>query len=385
MSTYIIPKIVFIDDGINPEFIPQGIAFESYIADANGVHAGTAISDVSHGTMCFQIFNNHVCTPYSLVSIKVLDNQTGTGNHKALLAALKWCEGQNISIINMSMGTRQYTDFAAIATAISNLQNSIIVAACSNENTLTFPACLPQVIGVRHTSNELLAGRFVYLDKQYDQINVATCVKDEPIDFGSGYFEKMSGANSFATPIITARICNYLGQGFTTLEDVKKQLELDSVKDVIFTTYKFHKSHIREWENCSVPVVAVLDSAHEANHKLEILLDAFIQDGYRAIALSDAQHTNAAKFVYNLSWPGTGEATAVELIELYYNFALPDILFLQIDIQATTNMPKNLQADVLLKLPGVQMDGYVNIDEKYVLDMGKPVASLFADIIRLLS
>ena len=276
MSTYSsmatksqIPKVAFIDDGINSEFITSGISFENYTADETGVYLSGLVNEKSHGTMCYQIFHNNVHIPYCLISIKVLDNATGLGSHKALLSALNWCASQDISVINMSMGTRQYTDFAPIAASVSRISKSIIVAACSNENELTFPACLPHVIGVRHSNHEKLEGNFAYLHNPYDQIDVVTCVKDEPICFGNNHIEKMSGANSFATPLITARICNYIGQGYSTLDAIRKQLECDSIKDTTFASHKFYKNLICKWESIAIPYVPA-ESIHAGREDLPV-------------------------------------------------------------------------------------------------------------------
>jgi len=377
-------KVAFVDDGINQEFIPPGVPFENYNADETGVFLYEPIDGVSHGTMCFQIFNNNVRTPYHLISIKVLDNLTGSGNHKALITALDWCAAQDFDIINMSMGTRQYIDFAAIAAAVGRINKTIIVAACSNENELTFPACLPSVIGVRHSNRKELIGNFAYLHKPYDQINIITCVNDEPISFGDNYIEKMSGANSFATPLVTARICNYIAEGCSTLDNVKKCLQSKSVKDTYFASHAFYKNLMRSWEDCTIPIVAMPDTTLDANHKLDALLKVFIQDGYRAIALSATKKTNTADFIYSLNWHGSDMITQPDLIELYYNFTLPDILFLQMPMKDMFALPEKLQADIVLKLPGKQKE-YDIPHETHTLDLKLSAEQLFAEIVKVLT
>ena len=377
-------KVAFIDDGINPEFIPSHIPFDNYTADETGVHLSKPVDNVSHGTMCCQIFNNNTNTPYHLTSIQVLDNTTGTGSHKALVTALNWCATQDFDLINMSMGTRQYLDFAPIAAAVGSITKSIIVAACSNNNELTFPACLPSVIGVRHCNQEELIGNFAYLHNPYDQIEVATCVRDEPVSLGENHIEKMSGANSFATPLITARVCDYIGRGYKTMAAVRKQLEQDSIKNTSFITYEFYKNRTLNWEECAVPIVAIPDTAPEANHKLQALLDVFIQDGYRAIALSDTTETNATNFIYNLNRHGQGKVSLPELIELYYNFTLPDILFLQMPMGNFAMLPANMQADVVVKLPEIGTGGLESIDVKHIFSIIKPTNDLFVEITRAL-
>lgn len=357
-----LPKIAFIDDGIDPAFLsPRCVCFENYTATCDGVCISTPVSGVTHGTMCYQIFDNHVKFPYQIVSIKVLDSTTGLGNYKALVEALEWCVTQDFDVINMSMGTRQYTDFAPIAVAVRRLDKSTIVAACSNENEFTFPACLPNVIGVRHVPLAQLAGSFAYVKNSYDQIQVMTCVRDEPICFGDGQIVNMDGANSFAAPIVTARICNYLHMG---CPDVPQQLEADSVKDLSFASYEFYKACIRNWESCTVPVVEVPHNIPCASSKLKSLLEVFIADGYRAIAISTELETDAASCIFNLHRHGLGSVATLNMIELYYNFMLPDIIFLQTNNEVT--LPENFQADV-------------------VADINRPAQEMLEYIVRLLS
>jgi len=376
-------KIAFIDDGINPEFIPAGVAFENYSACETEVKVATPVSDVSHGTMCYQIFRDHLHSQYRLVSIKVLDNATGTGNHKALVNALNWCAEQDIDIINMSMGTRQFTDFALVSRAIARLSNTVIVAACSNSNNLTFPACLPNVIGVRHCEHEELRETYKYLENPYDQIEVLTCVNNVPISFGDNNTMNMSGANSFAAPLITARVLEYMAKGYSK-ENIRRALKKDAVKDINFCTFDFFKSLFHKWEEVNIPIVVLPDSTDTAPQKLKDLLNVFIHDGYRAIALSKCTETSASDFIYSLNWHGADKVSIEAFIELYYNFALPDIIFLQMGMKDAVALPEGMQPDVVLKPQGAGGSQFSCWDEGSVLDYGERAEILFSQITRLL-
>jgi len=377
-------KIAFLDDGINPEFVPDGVPFNSYAADENGLHPCEPESRVSHGTMCYQIFSNTITTPYSLLSVKVLDNATGTGNHKALVTALKWCATQDIDIINLSMGTRQYMDFSPIASAVQMLSKTVIVAACSNQNVLTFPACMPTVIGVRHCDRPELIGNFTYLHNPYDQINVMTCVKDIPISFGGGCIDTLSGSNSFAAPLISARVCGYLSQGVAP-QAVCERLKIDSVCNAGFADYDFYKNLYVKWEEVEIPIVAVPgDFVCEADRaeifaKLKLLIAEFVKDGYRALCLLANHETSIVDFMYSLE----STIPTRELIGLYYNFALPDIIFLQMRLEDIMLLPKELQADVVIKAGG-QIIERDYLEGKYIFDLDAPHQKLFPRIVELL-
>lgn len=116
----------------------------------------------------------------------------------ALTTALNWCAEREIDVIHMSIGTQQYQDFPSVNEAVSHLTKcfpSIIIAACNNENTLTLPACLSNVIGVRHCSKHNLQGAFAYNSSTYDQIEVMTCVDDLLVSHGGEEIIK-HGTNS---------------------------------------------------------------------------------------------------------------------------------------------------------------------------------------------
>ena len=378
-------KVAFIDDGINSEFVPNGIFFENYSADKNGVYLDTPVCTVSHGTICYQIFQSNTTNKYQLISIKVLDNETGVGNHNALLVALEWCASQNIDLINISAGTKQYTDFAPISQIIKNMQKSIIVAACSNENEIAFPACLPTVVGVRHCNREELVNEIAYFQNPYDQIEVMTCVKDVIVSLGNGETMLVNGANSFAAPLVTARIFNYLTHGFHTLECVRNQLVASSVKNISFASYDFYKGRHYKWSKCEVPVIAVPDTTAETNHIIKKLLEAFVQDEYRAITISTTQNTCVESFTYAINECNKKNFSDMQLIELYYNFMLPDIIFLQMKIEDIYVLPKELHASIILKHQSDKNSEYEKCGREYVLTITESTDKLFSRIVGLLT
>ncbi|MCL2361466.1 MAG: S8 family serine peptidase [Defluviitaleaceae bacterium] len=411
-------KVAFIDDGINQGFISEEIPFENYTADETGVREASSITEISHGTMCYQIFRDQAQSSYHLISIKVLDNTTGTGNHKSLLIALKWCANQNIDIINMSMGTRQYADFSSIARAIEELSQTVIIAACSNSNNLTFPACLPNVIGVRHSNHPELIDNYMYIDNPHDQIEIMINADSIPvsIDTNGNIYNNfnpkcrieiamfsenvstesdinrhsqlkslyMGASNSFATPIITARVFEYMTLDCRTKEDIMIYLRNNGIKNTNIITYELYKSLLLAWEDVKVPIILLPSFTREVTNKLIALTNIFVEDGYRAIALSQEKYSSPKDLLYSLTWNGDIPITIPELIELYYNFALPDIIFLQMEIADLTALPDNMQPDLILRTQEVRDIDIIAWDKKCVLYYGESVEGLFSQIKQLL-
>ena len=327
-------RVVFIDDGIAPAVIPAGISFDAYIAGEQGVvvaQPSAAWPPASHATMCYSQFLKRVTVPYHLISIQALGEGTGTGHHEALVHALAWCGTQDIALISLSMGTRQYSDFAPIMAQVEALaqRGVIMVAACSNHNTLTLPACLPQVIGVRHCPRAVLPTGHAYLPHAHDQIEVMTCAGD-----------MQGGANSRATPLISAQVLRYIHEGAQTPAAIRERLAADATPVTLDDA--FYKGLLHDWEDIGVPAVAV--PPHACKRKLAELLRVFVADGYQAIALSTTLATCVQDLIFRLD-------TAKPLnpqIDLLYNFALPDILFYHADLATLQALDERRRADIVL-------------------------------------
>lgn len=380
-----VPKIVFIDDGINSDVVPEDVIYDSMIVNEGEVKKNKPLRVISHGTQCYKIFRDRVQMPYHLISIKVLNSTTGTGMNKTQLAALHWCAEQKVDLINMSIGTRQYRDFAPIIEAVNNLPHTLIVAACNNSNTLTFPACLPKVIGVRHCKSAKLRDNFAFIENPYDQVDIATCVKNINIfDESNGLGSIAVGNSSFAAPIITARVCDYIAQGHTGIDAIRQKLKIEAAKDIPFLGYNFYKCLLSTWEDISIPIVALLIKDALLGSKLKDLLNVFIQDGYRAIALSQYSKTNVSDLIFQLNWQGEGQVSVSELIELYYNFTLPDILFLHMDLQSLLALQRGLQTDLIIKSHDTKIadDCW---DDISILDINESAEHLLIKIKNLLS
>jgi len=329
----IIPRLAIIDDGVSHLCIPDGQPFECYIADEHGVTQSTKPESLdTHASVCYSMFKNFVQVPYHLISVKVINHETGMGSKNALLSALHWCKEQNIDLISMSIGTRQYLDFAQISEAVNALSKTIIIAACNNQNTLTYPACLPNVLGVHHCPEEAMRGKFAYIPTSYDQIELMTCAGN--------------ASNSSAVPIMAARVCEYIANGLCGLEDIRQKLKEDAMQDTSFLNYEFFKNLLPEWGDVQVPVIILPYDIPKGVDRIKPLIAAFIQDGYRVAVLSQSHETCVVSHIYHLSWQ-FGEISMSELIKLYYNFTLPDILFLH--IKSSEVLLSDITADIVFE------------------------------------
>jgi subtilisin family serine protease len=145
----------------------------------------------------------------TLIPVKVL-GASGSGSIPSIVAGIEWCIDNKIDIINMSLGTNQYSSsmHAAIQKAAS--AGIIIVCASGNDHsilasgeTIDYPANLSEVIAVGainlHTDDRAV---FSSVGKELDLVAPGV---DIPFKSYSGEVNVMSGT-SFATPFIVGCI-----------------------------------------------------------------------------------------------------------------------------------------------------------------------------------
>jgi len=359
-------KLAIIDDGISSKHIPKNQCCEYFIAEDGQVNQCAPEPDISHGTACYLAFRRHTKAPHHLISIKVLNEETGTGAINNLITALQWCEQQNIDVIHMSIGTSRYQDFALVAKAVKTLNNTIIVAACNNNNTLTYSACLPSVIGVRHCCIEWLDGKFAYNLAPYDQIELMTQVKNE--------------SNSAAAPVITAYVCSYIADGLVGIDTVRQKLKEDAVKNPLFINYDFYKNILKEWEDIQVPIVTVPEDTLGGIDKVKSIITLFMKDGYRAVCFSLQENTNIEDYIFNLSWPQE-QISIQALVELLYNFTLPDIIFLHVNIEEAKKI-RDLELIVMDKTDSKEIH---HIHDNVRLSIGQSTEDLYRQLLKVLT
>lgn len=87
----------------------------------------------THGTLCAAIVRLYA-PDAELISLRVLDPETGKGTVNQVRYALEWCIANNVSLINLSVGSASNNDWMSLRSTISKLtaKNIPLVCACSN-------------------------------------------------------------------------------------------------------------------------------------------------------------------------------------------------------------------------------------------------------------
>lgn len=266
-------KIAIIDDGVSKKSV-NNLSFNKEINEYMQVIENIYEPEIdSHGTKCALIIRKYAQKAI-LGSIKILDNDTKKGDVSKLISALHWCRENSINIINLSLGTVYAKDYDLIKKCIDKIceDKIILVAAICNSNIVTYPASFENVMGVCAHS-ELTNDQYFH-NKKVDFIGVdfyASVKHDVKCSLEYG--------NSFATPLITAKVCNIMEQ-----EKVYKFQEIKSIlKDNSSEYIKYNKKNT--YKNESPRIVLMLKNSYQLKIIQELCL-LFMENDYNPFLIS---------------------------------------------------------------------------------------------------
>ncbi len=229
-------RIAVIDNGIDGIWIKGGLE-KSIAIDENG----RCIVDTKnidqqqfqHGTNCAMILEKY-CPDCRLISIRILD-ENGEGAIKNIYPALKWCYENQISLVNLSLGTTDFRDYEKLRCLINEYatKGMIIVAATANSGFMSYPASLTNVIGVATTDSPL------DYCKDYMQMGIDTVVPSVHTIRVHNMEISTSLSNSYAAPYISALIANKLkADGTFEIKSLKRYASEQSQLHMISGIYE---------------------------------------------------------------------------------------------------------------------------------------------------
>lgn len=248
-------NIAIIDDGINENEVKVDHSWE-VDCDLNIINVTSLnkIDHESHGTTCLKIINKYLNKEKSdkilINSIKVINFDTINGNIIRFVKALEFCLLLKIKIIHLSIGTSYYRDFEIVNKIINNLvkNGTIIIAALNNKKVITYPACLSCVLGVK-TNADLKDSEYMYTDIT-DIDNIEIIASSIHILRNKDGFYRSQISNSYAAPLITSKVVNYLlSEPNLSLDEVKSKLKLESTNRIL---------NIYSWTNTEISIPVIL-------------------------------------------------------------------------------------------------------------------------------
>lgn len=203
-------RVGLIDDGVYVDNeIEKNIRFTGEILPEGKevIEQITKNTPYSHGTICAKIMIKQFFD-IEIFSIKILKEETLTANIDQLAIAIKWCIDNEISLINLSLGSVNSIEFEKIERIMwhAHTKGIIIVAAFNNNNTFTMPASLPFVIGVK--SSKRRKSKIKKVKKSLVGESIIESSRYSIIIENKEYITPK--CNSFAAPAVTGKICKFL-------------------------------------------------------------------------------------------------------------------------------------------------------------------------------
>jgi hypothetical protein len=301
-------KIAVIDDGINMGLIHRMRDKKNEITCLQA-WKGTCVAQyttplqmINHGTVCTLILlesleTEKILNDVQIVSISVLDMEK-RNNLRKLSGAIQWSIDNKVNLISLSIGLKQFVSADRIIEVSKKAEknNTIIVAAGANDGIVTYPACLPSVIGVK-TADSASEEETFYISPA-DGIDVREYVPElnvlKKLERDFGYY--LSSANSIIAPVVAAQIAEIIlrEEKIADIKLIKKLLAEKKKLKVISDSYGCFLSRTlpetKDIEEMQIPIIAVeYDPLNKKNiEKLSrVLQRKFIKNEYNCVCISD--------------------------------------------------------------------------------------------------
>ncbi|MEA4922668.1 MAG: S8 family serine peptidase [Eubacteriaceae bacterium] len=168
---------------------------------------------LNHALICSNIIKKYTYDNVNIIARKVFESDNLQCSLKKLIKELKWCEKNDIQIINLSLGSIVPRDFEQLNSICKKLYNKgiIVVAGISNNKHITMPACSKYSIGVE--VDESLKNDSYYWNRDSNVFS-ASGVHNLRID--ENYNFTTPAYSSFAVPMITAKVVNIVKENSDT-------------------------------------------------------------------------------------------------------------------------------------------------------------------------
>lgn len=219
-------KVAILDTGISKHEdlkVKNGVSFVDYTTKYD--------DDNGHGTHVAGIIaaaNNRigvvgVAPEADIYAVKILD-QDGRGSYSTIISALEWAIENQMDIISMSLGGKEYSQ--ALHETIQEAVDAgiIIVAAAGNSGQeLYYPAKYSEVIAVGAVSEDLKAAPFSCRGSELDLVAPGVDILSTAND---GQYAVMSGTST-AAPHVSGAFASLKGKNprMTANELSKKIIE----------------------------------------------------------------------------------------------------------------------------------------------------------------
>lgn len=345
----LIINIAIIDDDLNIDFFSGKVLIEKYIIKSNKIiKDDKSCSEITHSTICTKIIKDNLNCECKFIGIRIFNTILSAANINDFILALRWCAHNDIDIVHLSIGSVYLRDIDRLYEAISLLliKNIIIIAAGDNNDMITYPASFKECLGVKCKRQNERNDNIDYIEYPYDGIDLVVPIKEKIINYKNIQIDVMN-CNSFAAPYITAKVCNYVAEGFRDLKSIRDQLKKELKKaECYYNNFYFIERDIM------VPIIAFveIDQNRDSIDFLLSLLSEFKCESYYGILLSNFSITDSNKSIFNLDCLDCCSRGLYENIKIYFNLTTPDLIFLYINESEYKDLLTQISVDIVLNV-----------------------------------
>lgn len=232
---------------------------------------------IDHGTVCAKIIRE-IC-PYVMFWDLQIFRNNGRTEISTLLDALEWCINHKIKLVHLSLGSINYFDKECLMRSIARLNDNgtLVVAAYHNLNIKSYPATFPRVFGVRQDREEILKN-YEFTFQEQDELSMENTLVARYTDL-----KKENLSNSYAAPVITGHIANFLKEyPEASFEEILALLKKRAIKNVDIKNKIKNVLEIKR--EIDIPVICG-NRCPEGG--LKILVDIFRKKGYKVLFLQE--------------------------------------------------------------------------------------------------
>ncbi len=214
--------VVVLDSGVlctHKNIDENSITVLNITKDSNDLYTidERGFDTVGHGTAVISILQNNIDESVNICSIKILTQEEAETSCEIdkLLYALTYIKN-NIpcTLIHMSCGVKYYNqDLKKICDELVD-SGKIIVAAYSNDGSVSFPAAFPNVIGVDASLRCISSSDFVFVENSI--VNLKAKGGNQRLAWVNPSYIINQGS-SFAAPYVSAYIINMMKKGLDFL------------------------------------------------------------------------------------------------------------------------------------------------------------------------
>ena len=224
-------KIAIVDSGIDAHHpriggVAGGVGL-SRGADGEIITGHDTGDLAGHGTACAGLIHRKA-PDARLYSIRIFDESL-SADGRLLVAAIRWAVRHGMDVVNLSLGTTDaaYRSTIAVACRRAVRAGIVLVAAGHLEGDESYPAALPDVIGV---TGGAIYERYGYHYRPGQPIECVARGDDQRVCWSDGR-EIMAAGTSFAAPHISAVVALIReAQPKATLAELRRSLEANALQ-----------------------------------------------------------------------------------------------------------------------------------------------------------